>query len=905
MNKYTVSPGKQDVTVIFNSQSPQIITYGTNQSAVIDVSPINANSATPTGTVTLQDSNYTYDVASLNDGVATITLFNPNNPNNLFNAGNYDLYAYYSGDNNYNSGISSVFPLQVNQTSTNTSLAMPSLVSQNNEITANIIVSENIGIGIITGTVTLQVNNTTVESVNISGTLNVLTSLKVIQPLTITFTPTISGPYTAYYSGDGNNLASISNTIQLTVIQQSTITFNAPTTIFNGHDATVSAIVSTVNNIIPTGTIRFKVNGIAYNLVTLDRTGTASIVLSGLPVGSNTIAAVYSGDTNYSPSNNTTTITVIADTGSISINKKTNRKNIFAGEMADFTIIVQNNGSTVDNNVTLSDPLPGSDINWTIQHEHDSSLFTITGPIGSQILSTVSPVTLNPNQKISVRIVGKTNAADATTSVNTLFNNSNLSEYVIMQSCISNSISAPSGNNVTTTGISGSPPNLQPTANALNINNSIVFGNMGINNATVTASRFDYFSGNLDFAQPNTNQYKSSGFIIGPKNINYNSTTVQNANIQLLDIINEIPTSGNNIILGPKNQKIIATNGTPKQSTISSKVIYYIYNVTSYQITSRDTLTISFTPGKNITTLIPVVVFIFNNNVSLTGRVVLHNLNPDQVFWCLNGSTNSLVDSFNYQGVLTGSSISSINISNSILTGRFYPTNTNNLSINASIINTPQMTGILTNTATAIGDNTAPVTSTETINLKTFPFNIFETDPPVTIRRYVIAGTGFDPILSNNTVIATNNGNQIYSQVIAVTSNSITVSLPDGLQSGNLFITVITPSNITYNVSANLTPVITASTVPIGKCTKCLQINGFGFSSIPINNIVTFDNNLSNVVVKSTYKMLKVKLFDQPPFGPLNATVTVNNQISVPSTQVATVISDSEFKKIVKNTYCA
>jgi hypothetical protein len=62
----------------------------------------------------------------------------------------------------------------------------------------------------------------------------------------------------------------------------------------------------------PTGTVQFKTNGIALgSAVTLSASGTATNSTALLPAGSTTIAAEYSGDSNYLPSTNTLAQVVI------------------------------------------------------------------------------------------------------------------------------------------------------------------------------------------------------------------------------------------------------------------------------------------------------------------------------------------------------------------------------------------------------------------------------------------------------------------------------------------------------------------------------------------------------------------------------------------------------------------
>jgi hypothetical protein len=73
-------------------------------------------------------------------------------------------------------------------------------------------------------------------------------------------------------------------------------------------------VTATVNHpsssLTPTGTVSFTVNGAGAETVALDSLGQASLTLSSLPAGTQTIAASYAGDPNFSGSSGSTTETV-------------------------------------------------------------------------------------------------------------------------------------------------------------------------------------------------------------------------------------------------------------------------------------------------------------------------------------------------------------------------------------------------------------------------------------------------------------------------------------------------------------------------------------------------------------------------------------------------------------------
>ncbi len=132
------------------------------------------------------------------------------------------------------------------------------------------------------------------------------------------FTPTATGARTETLtiSSKALNAASITGIFTGTGVNLPKTTLNLTTspsgTVSYGTSVTATAVVAAPagSTPAPTGTVTFLVNGVSYKMVTLAG-GTASATITGLPAGSNTIDASYSGDTNYAASSGATqTITV-------------------------------------------------------------------------------------------------------------------------------------------------------------------------------------------------------------------------------------------------------------------------------------------------------------------------------------------------------------------------------------------------------------------------------------------------------------------------------------------------------------------------------------------------------------------------------------------------------------------
>ena len=90
---------------------------------------------------------------------------------------------------------------------------------------------------------------------------------------------------------------------------------------------------------------------------------------------------------------------------------------VTAGAPAGFTVTVYNEGNADATGVTLNDPLPagrGNDVNWQIDpNSPNAAAFTITGPVGSQVLSlNPSTTTLAAGASLSVHLTGVTSVSD-------------------------------------------------------------------------------------------------------------------------------------------------------------------------------------------------------------------------------------------------------------------------------------------------------------------------------------------------------------------------------------------------------------------------------------------------------------------------------------------------------------
>ncbi|HLI77368.1 MAG TPA: Ig-like domain repeat protein, partial [Acidobacteriaceae bacterium] len=129
-----------------------------------------------------------------------------------------------------------------------------------------------------------------------------------------TFTPQSlslgSHPLTATYSGDTNHAGSTSATLSEQVVQDSSIALTSSANpSVSGQNIIFTAQMK--GNPLPTGSAAFRDSSAVLATVPLDSTGTASLAIASLAVGTHAISVTYSGDSNFSTATAQLTQTVL------------------------------------------------------------------------------------------------------------------------------------------------------------------------------------------------------------------------------------------------------------------------------------------------------------------------------------------------------------------------------------------------------------------------------------------------------------------------------------------------------------------------------------------------------------------------------------------------------------------
>ncbi len=337
----TVTVGSGGSSISLNP-SPNPSTVGQQVTFTATVSP--SGPFAPTGTVTITGCG------SL--GISATAPYQATCTTTFTAAGSNSITAAYSGDSNYAS--SSVGVTQtVNQGTTTTALTSslnPSSVGQQVVFTATIALPSGATIA-PGGTFNFTNNGTTISG---CGTASISATSPYVATCTTSFVTTGSNPITATYSGDAN-YAPPTTASQLTQTVDagatSVVVTASPSTPGVNQPVTFTATVTLPSGATttPGGTISFTDNGTAISSCSNLNIASSSPYIAqcsipSLSSGGHTIAATYSGDSNYLTSLGNLNISLTSASTTTTITASPNPSVV--NQAVTFTVSVQG-GTTV------------------------------------------------------------------------------------------------------------------------------------------------------------------------------------------------------------------------------------------------------------------------------------------------------------------------------------------------------------------------------------------------------------------------------------------------------------------------------------------------------------------------------------------------------------------------------
>jgi len=312
----TLQPSTTTLTVTPSSLMPAASASMTVSVALTVGSPV-AGSASPTGLVTLNVDGKATGASSLaTSGGKTTASFTITAP---ATTGSHTLQAVYAGDENYSASTSNPVTLTISKAAVTITLtASPTTLTIGipEAFTAVLApASGSTGNDNITGTVSFYDGSTLLGSAAVSSYAATLSS--------VTLDTSKSHLITAVYSGDSNWAPVTSAPLSLAfALLADTVTLTAtPTAAGPGQAVTFTITVAPTKPPAatyeqnPSGVVTFYNGTQSIGAATLaassGNTSTATFTTSALPAGSDTITAIYAGDSYYAVgTSNAITITV-------------------------------------------------------------------------------------------------------------------------------------------------------------------------------------------------------------------------------------------------------------------------------------------------------------------------------------------------------------------------------------------------------------------------------------------------------------------------------------------------------------------------------------------------------------------------------------------------------------------
>jgi hypothetical protein len=297
-------------------------------------------------------------------------------------------------------------------------------------------------------------------------------------------------------------------------------------------------------------------------------------------------------------------------------------------------------------------------------------------------------------------------------------------------------------------------------------------------------------------------------------------------------------------------------------------------NVIKFNVTTAQTLTASAT---SLTTKVPTGAT--NGKISITTSNL--TLNSATNFTVLPTPT---ITGFNPANAAAGAIIT--------ITGTNFntPLADNQVSFNGIVADITSSTstsisaivpaGAITGPISVIVNGVAITTATNFTVLPTPTLVEFTPTSGAPGATVIITGTNFNSIAANNVV----KFNGVTATVVSATTTSLTVTVPNGSNTGPISITT---SGVTITSSSDFTvfgrPTIAGFTPPSGAVGAVVTINGTNFSETATENVVTFNGVVASVT-SSTSESITTKV----PSGAGNGKIFV-------TTRGVTVSSATDF----------
>ena len=371
--------------------APSTAIYG---SAVTLSAAVTSASGTPTGTVTFYTGTTSLGVGTLNAGVATLST-------TALPVGTDSVTAVYAGSGNFAGSTASSVTVTVALAvgASATTLNAPPSAAYGTTVTLTAVVSASSGTP--TGTVTFYYGTTSLGS----GTLNG----SGVATLSTTALPVGTDSVSAVYGGSKSFTGSTSSAVKVTVtsvLGATTTTLSAPSSASSGTAVTLTATVSAASGS-PTGTITFYNGTAVLGTGTLNSSSMATLSTTALPVGVDSVTAVYAGAGTFTGSTSgAVTITIAAPIpagqASYTVAANPTTLTLAQGQAASTTVILTPQGGYSGNIVLGCVNLPANMVCSFAQNQvtlsgSKSATLALTIKLSPQQTSSLAPARTPPS----------------------------------------------------------------------------------------------------------------------------------------------------------------------------------------------------------------------------------------------------------------------------------------------------------------------------------------------------------------------------------------------------------------------------------------------------------------------------------------------------------------------------
>ncbi len=322
-------------TMVVSSLNPSA--SGQSVTFTATVSGPSGNTTTPTGTVTFMDGSTILGTGSLNGSAqATYTT-------SSLGTGSHSITAVYGGNSTFNGSTSAVLMQVVNA---------PALLPTSTVVVSSLNPSAAGEAVTFTATVGGPTGNTTAPTGNVTfmdGSTTLGTeSLNGSAQTTYSTSSLSAGSHSITAVYGGNSTFSGSTSAALTQVVNAPALLTSTTTVTSslnpsgqGQSVTFTATVAgpSGNTTVPTGTVTFMDGATTLGPGSLNGSAQATYSTSSLGTGSNSITAVYGGDSNFAGSTSTV-LTQMVDAASFTVSFNPTSATINPGQTATTTITV-------------------------------------------------------------------------------------------------------------------------------------------------------------------------------------------------------------------------------------------------------------------------------------------------------------------------------------------------------------------------------------------------------------------------------------------------------------------------------------------------------------------------------------------------------------------------------------